>query len=47
MEIELSDGAVWAFEVPQDKFHELRFAVARCLNDVEQLEKLPILKIRS
>ena len=47
MEMTLSDGRVWTFEVPQDKFHELRYSVAKVLQDVEQLDKLPILKIKT
>ena len=47
MEMTLSDGRVWTFEVPQDRFHELRFNVAKVLQEVEQLDKLPILKIKT
>ena len=47
MEMTLSDGRVWTFEVPQDKFHELRYNVAKVLQEVEQLDKLPILKIKT
>lgn len=47
MEMTLSDGRVWTFEVPQDKFHELRYSVAKVLQDMEQLDKLPILKIKT
>lgn len=47
MEITLSDGAVWTFEVPQDKFHDLRYNVAKVLQEVQQISQLPILKIKT
>eukprot|EP00727_Mastigamoeba_balamuthi_P009404 m51a1_g5086 hypothetical protein (85) ;mRNA; r:255249-255619 len=47
MEMTTSEGKVWTFEVPVDKFHELRYNVARVLKDVEELDQLPILKIDS
>jgi hypothetical protein len=47
MQVTLSDGAVWTFEVPHDKFHELRYNVARVLHDIEQIDQLPILKIKT
>lgn len=45
MEMTTSDGKVKTFEVSHDKFHELRFNVARVLKEVQDLEQLQILKI--
>jgi len=45
METTASDGAKSTFELPVDKFHELRYNVAKVLKDMEDLEQNPILKI--
>ncbi|KAL6064366.1 COMM domain-containing protein [Balamuthia mandrillaris] len=41
----LSDGTIRTFELSQEKFHELRFDVARLLKEMDEIEKLPIMKI--
>jgi len=45
MEATASDGAKNTFELSLDKFHELRYNVAKVLKDMEDLEQNPILKI--
>ncbi|KAH3759570.1 glutamate receptor 3 [Pelomyxa schiedti] len=45
MEMTTSDGRIKTFEVPHDKFHELRYNVARVLKEMQDLEQLQILKI--
>jgi len=45
MEIHTSDGKRRTFEMSVEKFHELRFNVAKMLKDAEEVEKLNILKI--
>ena len=41
----LSDGRVKTFEVPQEQFHALRFAVARSLRDMGAMSRHPIMRI--
>eukprot|EP01100_Stratorugosa_tubuloviscum_P000247 TRINITY_DN104_c5_g1_i1.p1 TRINITY_DN104_c5_g1~~TRINITY_DN104_c5_g1_i1.p1 ORF type:complete len:205 (-),score=91.83 TRINITY_DN104_c5_g1_i1:94-708(-) len=45
LQIYLDDGSIKTFEISIDKFHELRFNISRILRDLDDLEKLPILKI--
>jgi len=45
MEVTSSDGRVRTFELPIERFHELRYNVAKVLKDMEDLEQIPILKI--
>jgi len=45
VEVTSSDGKVRTFEVTIEKFHELRYNVAKVLKDMEEVEQLPILKI--
>eukprot|EP01105_Mastigella_eilhardi_P026563 TRINITY_DN7745_c0_g1_i1.p3 TRINITY_DN7745_c0_g1~~TRINITY_DN7745_c0_g1_i1.p3 ORF type:complete len:225 (-),score=81.41 TRINITY_DN7745_c0_g1_i1:123-749(-) len=45
MEMTTTDGRVCTFEVTQDKFHDLRYNVARVLKETQELEQMPILKI--
>jgi len=40
-----SQGKTHQFEVTVEKFHELRYNVAKILKDMEEIEKAPILKI--
>jgi len=39
------EGGKKTFEIPVEKFHELRYHVAKVLKDMEELEQHPILKI--
>mmetsp|Transcript_19556 Transcript_19556/g.75090 ORF Transcript_19556/g.75090 Transcript_19556/m.75090 type:complete len:203 (-) Transcript_19556:73-681(-) len=45
LELTLSDGSKESFDVSVEKFHELRYYVARVLKDMQDLEELSILKI--
>lgn len=45
MEVTTSDGRIKTFELSIEKFHELRYNVAKVLKDMEDLEQIPILKI--
>jgi len=45
MEARTSDGAVHTFEVPPERFHELRYSVAKVLTDMGAIEGHPVLKI--
>lgn len=45
LEMTTSDGAIRTFEVPTERFHELRYSVARLLSDMGALEGHPVLKI--
>lgn len=45
MEATSSDGQIRTFELSLEKFHELRYNVAKVLKDMEDLEQIPILKI--
>ena len=45
MQLGLSDGALKNFELPLDKFHELRFNVAKALRAVGDLEKHPLIRV--
>lgn len=45
MEVTSSDGRIKTFELSIEKFHELRYNVAKVLKDMEDLEQIPILKI--
>jgi len=47
MELTTSEGQIRQFEMSDDKFHELRFNVAKVLKDMEDIEQLPILKIEN
>lgn len=40
-----TEGGKKTFEIPVEKFHELRYHVAKVLKDMEELEQHPILKI--
>ena len=46
MELEMSDGTLEQFELSLEKFHELRYSVARTLKEMEDLEKQPILRVK-
>ncbi len=45
MEVTLSDGSIKTFELPVEKFHEIRYNVAKVLKDMEDLDQIPILKL--
>ncbi len=45
MEMRLSDGSIRSCEVPAERFHELRYSVARVLSDMGAIEGHPVLKI--
>ncbi|XP_039267738.2 COMM domain-containing protein 5-like [Styela clava] len=47
MEMDLKDGKKQSFEVSKEKFHELRYAVAYVLKQMQQLEKRSVLQIKS
>ena len=45
MQCTLSDGKVHAFHVSKQRFNELRFNVAKCLKEMQDLEaRLPALQ---
>ena len=44
-EMTLSDGSIHTFEVPMDKFHELRHTAAKMLVDMGTVESHAVLKI--
>lgn len=41
----LSSGAIKSFQVSVEQFHQLRFGVAKVLNDMQQLQRHPIMRI--
>ena len=41
----LSDGTIRTFEVPVDKFHDLRYNVAKVLREMTSLERHPVLQL--
>jgi len=41
----LSDRVIKTFEVSVEQFNQLRFGVAKVLNDMQQLERHPIMRI--
>jgi len=43
MRLTLSDGSIRTFECPVDKFHELRYNVAKVLKSVQDLSQHPII----
>jgi len=43
LQVSLSDGRIETFEVPVDKFHELRYAVAKSLRHAQELQQHPTL----
>jgi len=45
MHLTLTDGSTQSFEVSVERFHDLRYNVARVMKEMEELEKLPILKL--
>eukprot|EP01101_Sappina_pedata_P000262 TRINITY_DN10267_c0_g1_i1.p2 TRINITY_DN10267_c0_g1~~TRINITY_DN10267_c0_g1_i1.p2 ORF type:complete len:206 (-),score=71.09 TRINITY_DN10267_c0_g1_i1:108-725(-) len=45
MQLQMSDGRVVSFDLPMDKFHEMRFAVAKVLKEMDDLSAHPILRI--
>ena len=45
MQLATTDGQKKTFDLPLEKFHELRYNVAKVLKEMETLEKHPILKI--
>ena len=45
MQLGLSDGKLKNFELPLEKFHELRFNVAKALRAVGDLEKHPLIRV--
>nr|XP_034969665.1 COMM domain-containing protein 5 isoform X2 [Zootoca vivipara] len=46
MQLKLSDGSAHRFEVPAGKFQELRYNVALILKEMNDLEKMSVLKIQ-
>ncbi|XP_039622209.1 COMM domain-containing protein 5 isoform X1 [Polypterus senegalus] len=46
MQMKLSDGTAYRFEVPVSKFQELRYNVALILKEMNDLEKRSVLKIQ-
>lgn len=44
-QVETSDGRVYCFEVPLNKFHLLRFSVAQALKEIDDLLNRNVLKI--
>lgn len=47
MEMNINNGEKQSFEVSKEKFHELRYAVAYVLKQMQQLEKRSVLQIKS
>ena len=45
MQLGLSDGQLKNFEMPLDKFHDLRFNVAKALRAVRDLESHPLIRV--
>lgn len=45
MEMTLSNGDIKTFEVPVDKFHELRYNVAKVLKEMKSVESHPVMRI--
>ena len=45
VQMTLSDGSIKTFEVPMDRFSELRYNVAKVLQEMTQLERHPVLKL--
>ncbi|KAJ3450636.1 comm domain-containing protein [Anaeramoeba flamelloides] len=45
MQMILSDGQVKQFEVSVDKFQEMRYNVAKVISEMQNIEKMPVLKI--
>ena len=45
MQLGLSDGKLKNFELPLDKFHDLRFNVAKALRAVCDLESHPLIRV--
>lgn len=45
MQMVLSNGAIKTFQVSVEQFHQLRFGVAKVLNDMQQLQRHPIMRI--
>eukprot|EP00753_Platysulcus_tardus_P015027 PLAT4724.1.p1 GENE.PLAT4724.1~~PLAT4724.1.p1 ORF type:complete len:221 (+),score=72.87 PLAT4724.1:2-664(+) len=45
MQMTLSDGRIKTFEVPVEKFHQLRFNTAKVLKGMRSLESHPIMRI--
>lgn len=46
MQLQLSDGSAYRFEVPAAKFQELRYSVALVLKEMADLEKKCELKLQ-
>ncbi|GMI58632.1 hypothetical protein ScalyP_jg7771 [Parmales sp. scaly parma] len=44
-EMTLSDGKIKTFEIPVSEFHTLRYNVAKCLRDMEEVERHPIMRL--
>ena len=45
MQTKLTDGSIHQFEMNIFRFHQLRYYVAKTLKDMQDVEKLAILKI--
>ena len=45
MQLGLSDGKLKNFELPLEKFHDLRFNVAKALRAVQDLEAHPLIRV--
>jgi COMM domain len=45
METRTSDGSIHTFEVPPEQLHQLRYSVAKVLNEMGSVEAHPVLKI--
>jgi hypothetical protein len=46
MHITTSEGKQKTFELSVEKFHELRYNVAKVLKDMDDMERLQILKLK-
>eukprot|EP01006_Ploeotia_vitrea_P052671 TRINITY_DN67716_c9_g1_i4.p1 TRINITY_DN67716_c9_g1~~TRINITY_DN67716_c9_g1_i4.p1 ORF type:complete len:166 (-),score=82.97 TRINITY_DN67716_c9_g1_i4:359-856(-) len=45
MRLTLSDGKIRTFECPVDKFHQLRYSVAKVLKDMQDVARHPMIMI--
>lgn len=45
MKMQTSDGKIQTFEVSVEKFHEMRYNVAKVLKEMQEIEQHPVLKI--
>ncbi|KAF0692308.1 Aste57867_16608 [Aphanomyces stellatus] len=45
LRLQLSDGTIHTVALPLDKFHELRYNTAKILQEINQLERHPIMRL--